>query len=91
MTPLKPTPGEERRDERIAQALDFGLAQVKSTAEANHPESYLLAYHYVKDGRIHTVLNYQDFKHGDWGKVLIATAVEARMAEMSGNTAKAVV
>jgi hypothetical protein len=74
---------------KIQEALEFGRKLIAK--EGVGAEGYLITFHVVKDDgdgkkKIIHHFNYENFPTGDWGKVVVATGVEARRAELIAQT-----
>ena len=72
--------------ERVKNALVFAEKWLRQ--RGGDAEGYLISFHVVRKGRITHQFNYQDFPVDDWGKCLIATGVEARVALMNAQTGR---
>lgn len=69
----------------IRKALSHALSQLEQFAEGS--DNFIVACHVQKGDRIQHRFLYENAKQPSWGPVVIATAVEAKRAEMLLTTA----
>lgn len=74
----------DKRAHQDLSAVSEKIAEAKMLIDMAAPgaERALITIHFVKEGRIRHYFYAGDFLTNDWGKCIIATAVEARKAEM---------
>ncbi len=63
------------------EAVSF--AKLVIDAKLKSAQRFLITIHTLHDGRIQHSFQYHDWPNGDWGACMIATALEAKKAEMS--------